>query len=63
MHDERAFLTQLEAEDVGSLEIRTRPPFKNGDFTVSHSVPLKTQALQDTGAPIVPVDRRPILIP
>ncbi|MCW3100846.1 MAG: hypothetical protein JWL77_6464 [Chthonomonadaceae bacterium] len=40
--EEQAFLRQLEAEDDGSLQVKTRPPFKEEDFTITHEVPVET---------------------
>ena len=43
---ERAYLSELEAEGDGSLEIQTRAPFKRGEFKITHSVPVKADALR-----------------
>jgi predicted transcriptional regulator len=40
--EELAYLSQLEAEDDGSLRVQTRPPFKKEGLTITHSVPVET---------------------
>ena len=46
IQDEMTFLTQLEAEDDGSLEVQTRLPFKMDGLTVTHSVPVEAATLR-----------------
>jgi hypothetical protein len=40
--EEQVYLKQLEAEDDSSLNVQTRPPFRKGDFTITHEVPVET---------------------
>lgn len=44
--EEQDFLRQLEAEDDGSLQVKTRPPFRKEDFTITHEVPVETPILR-----------------
>ena len=40
--EEEVYLKQLEAEDDGLLQVRTRPPFQKKHLTILHSVPVET---------------------
>jgi len=44
--EEEAFLRQLEEEDNGSLQVKTRPPLKKEEFTITHEVLVDTPILR-----------------
>jgi predicted transcriptional regulator len=44
--EEQDFLRQLEAKDDGLLQVKTRPPFRKEDFTITNEVPVETPILR-----------------
>lgn len=39
--EERDYLRQLEAEDDGSLQVKTRSPFRKTEIKVTHVIPVE----------------------
>ena len=48
--EEQALLRKLQAEGNVSPSVRTRPPFKPDEITITHTVPVDPAALRQSGA-------------